>query len=65
MVGMVLRDGRTVAGAGLSVTSLTNLSGIVAGLSFLSSWTSSKWPALIGAIETGDFEAEFGNMSDF
>lgn len=44
---------------GLSVTSRTNLSGIVFGLIFLSSWTSSM---LMGGLETGRvaMHVEFG-----
>jgi len=63
MMGTVSGGCRAVASVGLSVMSLTNLSGIVAGLAFLSSWTSSIWPTLIGEMGTGAMETEFGNVS--
>ena len=48
-----LVDDRVVASVRLSVMSLTNLSGIVVGLAFLSSWTSSMCPTLTGERGTG------------
>lgn len=58
-MGMSVGDDRAVAGSGLSVISLTNLSGIVVGLPFLSSWTSSMCPTLMGGESgTGAMETE-------
>ena len=47
-------DRDTVPGVGLSSVSLTNLAGILVGLDFLSSWTSTMWPTLIGEMGSGD-----------
>ena len=49
MVGMSLDSGdKVLASVGLSDISLKNLWGIVVGLFFLSSWTSSMCPTLMG-----------------
>lgn len=59
IVGMSLEDGiGAVRLVGLSVLSLTNLSGIMVGLVFLSSWTSSMCPTLTEEIGIGAMEAE-------
>lgn len=63
-MGMSEDEIKGVAGVGLSCMSLINLSGIMLGLNFLSSCTSSMCPTLIGeigtgAIESGESETEF------
>ena len=61
MTGMSQDGGeRVIAGVGLSVISRTNLSGIIFGLVFLSSWTSSMWPTLMEEMGTGAMETEVG-----
>lgn len=57
-MGMALGDNGAGASVGLSVLSLTNLSGIVVGLDFLSSWTSAMCPTLIGERGAGAIETE-------
>lgn len=63
-MGMSEDETKGVAGVGLSFMSLINLSGMVLGLNFLSSCTSSICPTLIeeigaGAIEGRELETEF------
>lgn len=48
---------KAVGGVGLSCTPLINLSGIVLGLNFLSSCTSSMCPTLTGELGTGAIES--------
>ncbi|KAG7018623.1 hypothetical protein SDJN02_20493, partial [Cucurbita argyrosperma subsp. argyrosperma] len=64
IVGMSEDEIKAVACVGLSCMSLINLWGMVLGLNFLSSCTSSMCPTLIveigtGAIESGELETEF------
>ena len=61
MTGMSLCGGeRALADVDLSVMSRTNLRGIVSGLVFLSSITSSMCPTLMEEMGTEAMESEFG-----